>query len=58
MFAVFGVLFAGAAVASFISPEDTFAAIADMLGFLFLLVGIWIIEAFTAKEVNRSGGSA
>ena len=40
-------------MASFISPEDTFAAIADMLGFLFLLVGIfWIIEAFSAMEVN------
>ncbi|MCE3267667.1 MAG: hypothetical protein K0S15_2376, partial [Solirubrobacterales bacterium] len=48
-----GVLFAGAAIATFISPEDTFVAIADMLGFLFLLVGIfWIIEAFIAREVN------
>jgi uncharacterized membrane protein HdeD (DUF308 family) len=54
LFAIFGVLFAGAAVATFISPENTFVAIADMLGFLFLLVGIfWIIEAFAAKEVNQ-----
>jgi hypothetical protein len=31
----------------------SFAAIADILGFLFLIVGIfWIIEAFAAKEVN------
>ena len=53
LFAIFGVLFAGAAVVTFISPEDTFAAIADILGFLFLLVGIfWIIEAFAAREVN------
>jgi uncharacterized membrane protein HdeD (DUF308 family) len=53
VFGIFGVLFAGAAVATFISPENTFAAIADMLGFLFLLVGIfWIIEAFAAREVN------
>ena len=53
LFAIFGVLFAGAAVVTFISPEDTFAALADILGFLFLLVGIfWIIEAFAAKEVN------
>jgi uncharacterized membrane protein HdeD (DUF308 family) len=53
LFALFGVLFLGAAVATFISPENTFAAIADMLGFLFLLVGIfWIIEAFAAKEIN------
>jgi len=53
LFAIFGVLFAGSAVATFISPENTFIAIADMLGFLFLLVGIfWIIEAFAAREVN------
>ena len=53
LFAIFGVLFLGAAVLAFISPENTFAAIADILGFLFLIVGIfWIIEAFAAKEVN------
>jgi uncharacterized membrane protein HdeD (DUF308 family) len=54
LFGLFGVLFLGAAVISFISPENTFAAIADILGFLFLLVGIfWIIEAFSAREVNE-----
>ena len=53
LFAIFGVLFLGAAVASFISPENTFAAIADMLVFLFLLVGLyWLIEAFVVREVN------
>jgi uncharacterized membrane protein HdeD (DUF308 family) len=53
LFAIFGVLFLGAAILAFISPENTFAAIADILGFLFLIVGIfWIIEAFAAKEVN------
>lgn len=53
LFALFGVLFLAAAVLAFISPENTFAAIADILGFLFLLVGIsWIIEAFAAREVN------
>jgi uncharacterized membrane protein HdeD (DUF308 family) len=54
LFALFGLLFLGAAVISFISPENTFAAIADILGFLFLLVGVfWIIEAFAAKDVNE-----
>jgi uncharacterized membrane protein HdeD (DUF308 family) len=53
LFLIFAVLFAGAAVVTFISPENTFAAIADILGFLFLLVGIfWLIEAFAVKEVN------
>ena len=54
LFAIFGVLFLGAAVIAFISPENTFAALADILGFLFLIVGIfWIIEAFAGREVNE-----
>ena len=54
LFAIFGVLFLGAAVISFISPENTFAAIADILGFLFLLVGVfWVIQAFMTREVNE-----
>ena len=54
LYGLFGVLFVLAAVISFISPENTFAAIADMLGFLFLLVGVfWIIQAFATREVNE-----
>ena len=38
---------------AFISPENTFAAIADILGFLFLLVGVfWVIQAFATREIN------
>jgi hypothetical protein len=51
---LFGVLFLGAAVITFISPENTFAAIADILGFLFFLVGaFWIILAFASRDVNE-----
>ena len=50
---LFGVLFFGAAIACFISPENTFAGLADMLGFLFLLIGLWwMFRAFLEKEVN------
>jgi uncharacterized membrane protein HdeD (DUF308 family) len=50
----FAVLFLIAGVIAFISPENTFAAIADILGFLFLLVGtFWIIQAFIAREVSE-----
>ena len=36
-----------------ISPENTFAGIADILGFLFLIVGIfWIIQAFGERDFN------
>jgi uncharacterized membrane protein HdeD (DUF308 family) len=53
LFALFGVLFIAASVLAFISPENTFAALADILGFLFLLVGIfWIIQAFTDRLLN------
>jgi uncharacterized membrane protein HdeD (DUF308 family) len=50
---IFGVLFLIAGVISLISPKDTFAATADILGFLFLVVGVfWLIEAFTLRAVD------
>jgi uncharacterized membrane protein HdeD (DUF308 family) len=50
---IFGVLFLVAGVLALISPENTFAALADILGFLFLLVGIfWIIQAFSERVIN------
>ena len=54
LFLLFGVFFVIAGVISFISPENTFAAIADILGFLFLLVGIfWILQAFGERGMNE-----
>ncbi len=53
LFGLFGVLFVIAGVIAFISPENTFAAIADILGFLFLIVGLfWIIQAFMERTEN------
>jgi uncharacterized membrane protein HdeD (DUF308 family) len=53
LYMLFGVLFLIAGVITLISPENTFAAIADVLGFLFLIVGIfWIIQAFGERDVN------
>jgi uncharacterized membrane protein HdeD (DUF308 family) len=50
---IFAVLFVIAGVLSLISPEETFAGVADILGFLFLLVGVfWLIQAFAARETN------
>ena len=35
------------------NPEDTFAGLADILGFLLLLVAVWwIVEAFAVRDVN------
>jgi uncharacterized membrane protein HdeD (DUF308 family) len=51
---LFGLLMLVAGVIALISPENTFAAIADILGFLFLIVGtFWIIQAFGEREVNE-----
>ena len=51
--ALFGVLFLGAAIACFASPTDTFAGLADMLGFLFLIVGVWwMVRAFLERAIN------
>jgi uncharacterized membrane protein HdeD (DUF308 family) len=48
---IFAALFVIAGVIALISPENTFAAIADILGFLFLLVGLfWILQAFLERE--------
>ena len=54
LYGIFGVLFLIAGVLALISPENTFAALADMLGFLFLIVGVfWIIQAFITREANE-----
>jgi uncharacterized membrane protein HdeD (DUF308 family) len=51
---LFALLFLVAGVIALISPENTFAAIADILGFLFLLVGtFWIIQAFGERDLNE-----
>ena len=53
LWALFGVLFVVAGVIALISPGSTLAALADILGFLFLLVGTWwIIEAFVESDWN------
>jgi uncharacterized membrane protein HdeD (DUF308 family) len=48
-----GVVFLISAVACFASPSDTFAGLADMLGFLFLIVGVWwMVRAFLERPIN------
>ena len=54
IYGAFGVLFIVCGVITFISPENTFAALADILGFLFLIVGVfWVIQALVSREVNE-----
>jgi len=51
--ALFSVLFLISAVICFVNPAATFAGLADMLGFLFLIVGVWwMVQAFLERPVN------
>ena len=51
--ALFAVLFLVSGVLCFVEPRATFAGLADMLGFLFLLVGVWwMIRSFVERPVN------
>jgi uncharacterized membrane protein HdeD (DUF308 family) len=51
--ALFSVLFLVSAVICFVDPVSTFAGLADMLGFLFLLVGVWwMTQSFLERPVN------
>jgi uncharacterized membrane protein HdeD (DUF308 family) len=53
LWALFGIAFLAAGIICFANPEDTFAGLADILGFLFLWIGSWwTIRAFLEKEGN------
>jgi uncharacterized membrane protein HdeD (DUF308 family) len=53
LWGIFGALFVIAGIICFINPKNTFAGMADILGFLFLTVGVWwTITAFLQRGVN------
>jgi uncharacterized membrane protein HdeD (DUF308 family) len=53
LWAIFAALFLISGGICFINPKNTFAGMADILGFLFLTVGVWwMIRAFLEKAVN------
>jgi uncharacterized membrane protein HdeD (DUF308 family) len=53
LWAIFGVLFAACSVICFVNPASTFTGLANVLGFLFVCVGVWwIIEAFLGRPFN------
>ena len=50
LWAVFGVLFLVGGVVCFVNPEDTFAGLADILGFIFASIAIWwTVEAVVSQ---------
>jgi uncharacterized membrane protein HdeD (DUF308 family) len=53
LWAFFGVLLTAGGIVALIHPRNTFAAFADVLGFVFLLIGIlWMVQAFTERPIN------
>jgi len=51
--ALFSILFLIAAMICFVNPATTFAGLADTVGFLFLIVGVWwMVQAFLERPVN------
>ena len=53
VWALFGGVFLVSAIVCFANPTDTFAGLADVLGFLFLVVGVWwMVRAFLERAIS------
>ena len=53
LWAIFGVLLAASGIVALIHPVGTFAGFADILGFVFLLIGVmWMVQAFAERPIN------
>ncbi len=53
LWAIFGVMLTAAGIVSLIHPRNTFAGFADILGFVFLLIGVmWMVQAFAERAIN------
>jgi uncharacterized membrane protein HdeD (DUF308 family) len=47
----FGVLLVAAGIVCVVDPKATFAGLADILGFIFLMIGVtWTLNAFVERE--------
>ena len=50
----FGLLLLAGGIVSLIHPRETFAGFADILGFVFLVIGVaWTFQAFAERPVNE-----
>ena len=53
LWGLFGVLLTASGIIALIHPEQTFAGFADILGFVFLMLGIlWMFQAFAERVFN------
>jgi uncharacterized membrane protein HdeD (DUF308 family) len=53
LWVIFSVLLAASGIVALIQPTATFVGFADILGFVFLLIGVmWMVQAFTERPIN------
>jgi uncharacterized membrane protein HdeD (DUF308 family) len=53
VWAIFGVLLTAAGIVALVNPVDTFTGLADILGFIFLLIAVqWMVQAFAERAFN------
>ena len=53
LWAIFGLLLTAAGIVALVNPVDTFTGLADILGFIFLLIGVqWMVQAFAERPFN------
>ena len=53
LWAIFGVLLTAAGIVALVHPTSTFKGFADILGFVFLLIGtLWMVQAFAERSFN------
>ena len=53
LWGLFGVLMTAAGVVALVNPVSTFADFAEILGFVFLFVGVmWVVRAFYERVIN------
>jgi uncharacterized membrane protein HdeD (DUF308 family) len=54
LWAIFGVLLTASGIVALIHPVKTFASLADIIGFVFLLIGVlWMVQAFMQRVFNE-----
>ena len=54
LWGLFGVLLTASGVVALIEPEKTFVGFAEILGFVFLMIGVmWMVRAFYERVVNE-----
>jgi uncharacterized membrane protein HdeD (DUF308 family) len=54
LWALFAVFLLAGGILAFINPDNTFAAMADILGFVFLVIGVlWITQAFAEQPMHQ-----